>query len=110
MAGFGQPSRTSIFDYIGVPHHQRWMNHGKFDGGLLSESEKSLREFYKKLLNLTLNCSTLTGHYHDLYAANFDNFADMQDQLFAFARSDEKQKLIIAANFSDTQSKTLELI
>lgn len=110
MAGFGQPSRTSIFDYIGVPRHQRWMNHGKFDGGLLSESEKSLREFYKKLLNLTLNCSALTGHYHDLYAANFDNFADMQDQLFAFARSDEKQKLIIAANFSDTQSKTLELI
>lgn len=110
MAGFGQPSRTSIFDYIGVPHHQRWMNHGKFDGGLLSESEKSLREFYKKLLNLTLNCSALTGQYHDLYAANFDNFADMQDQLFAFARSDEKQQLIIAANFSDTQSKTLELI
>lgn len=45
-AGFGQPSRTSIFDYIGVPHHQRWMNEGKFDGGQLSESEKSLRLFY----------------------------------------------------------------
>src|SRR6188768_1160262 len=25
-AGFGKPSRTSIFDYVGVPHHQRWMN------------------------------------------------------------------------------------
>ena len=25
-AGFGSPSRTSIFDYIGVPHHQRWLN------------------------------------------------------------------------------------
>ena len=31
-AGFGQPSRTSIFDYIGVPQHQKWMNHGAFDG------------------------------------------------------------------------------
>ena len=31
-AGFGDPSRTSIFDYIGVPAHQRWMNKGKFDG------------------------------------------------------------------------------
>ena len=31
-AGFGSPTRTSIFDYIGVPHHQRWMNEGKFDG------------------------------------------------------------------------------
>ncbi|RUM68325.1 MAG: alpha-amylase, partial [Sulfurovum sp.] len=35
--GFGKPSRTSIFDYIGVPHHQRWMNHKKFDGGQLSK-------------------------------------------------------------------------
>ncbi|HMI08699.1 MAG TPA: alpha-amylase family protein, partial [Flavobacterium sp.] len=32
-AGFGTHSRTSIFDYIGVPNHQRWMNGGKFDGG-----------------------------------------------------------------------------
>ncbi len=34
-AGFGKPSRTSIFDYIGVPAHQRWMNQKKFDGGAL---------------------------------------------------------------------------
>src|SRR5690606_2640868 len=31
-AGFGKPTRTSIFDYIGVPAHQRWMNNGAFDG------------------------------------------------------------------------------
>ena len=43
MAGFGQPSRTSIFDYIGVPAHQRWMNEGHFDGGQLSTAEKELR-------------------------------------------------------------------
>ena len=36
-AGFGKPSRTSIFDYIGVPHHQRWVNDKKFDVGQLSE-------------------------------------------------------------------------
>ena len=35
-AGFGTHSRTSIFDYIGVPNHQRWMNGGKFDGGQLT--------------------------------------------------------------------------
>ncbi|UUM32938.1 alpha-amylase family protein [Vibrio japonicus] len=109
-AGFGQPSRTSIFDYIGVPHHQRWMNQGKFDGGQLSDSEKSLREFYRTLLNLALKSPALTGKYHDLYCANFDVFDDMQDQLFAFARSHEEQKLIIAVNFSDTKSKTLDLI
>ncbi|MBG7629319.1 MAG: alpha-amylase family protein, partial [Bacteroidetes bacterium] len=25
-AGFGSPTRTSIFDYVGVPTHQRWVN------------------------------------------------------------------------------------
>jgi len=49
-AGFGKPSRTSIFDYIGVPHHQRWMNNKKFDGGRLSEAEASLRDFYKRIV------------------------------------------------------------
>jgi glycosidase len=109
-AGFGQSSRTSIFDYIGVPHHQRWMNHGQFDGALLSQSEQSLRSFYQTLLSLTLSEFALTGQYHDLYAANYDNFADMQHQLYAFARSDKQQKLIVATNFSDTYSKDLDLI
>ncbi|WCP69855.1 alpha-amylase family glycosyl hydrolase [Vibrio tubiashii] len=110
MAGFGQPSRTSIFDYIGVPAHQRWMNEGRFDGGLLSPAELELRNFYSTLLNLTLNHSALCGEYHDLYAANFDNFADMQDKLYAFARSDDEQAIVIATNFSDKQSKLIELI
>lgn len=109
-AGFGQPSRTSIFDYISVPHHQRWMNQGKFDGGQLSGEEKSLREFYQLLLNLALNSPALTGKYHDLYSSNVEKFGDMQDQLFAFARSNDEQKIIIAANFSDTKCKTLDLI
>ncbi|HSI71513.1 MAG TPA: alpha-amylase family protein, partial [Gillisia sp.] len=43
-AGFGKPSRTSIFDYIGVPAHQRWMNNKKFDGGRSTAAEKELRD------------------------------------------------------------------
>ncbi len=110
QAGFGQPSRTSIFDYIGVPNHQRWMNNGKFDGGQLSEAEKALRQFYQKLLTLTLKSAALMGEYHDLYSANFDNFATLQDKLFAFARSDEREKLILAANFSSEETASLDLI
>ena len=110
FGGFGTPSRTSIFDYVGVPHHQRWMNHGAFDGGQLSEDERALRAFYQKLLNLTLKSPALLGGYHDLYAANFDNFGEMQDQLFAFARSSEEQKLIVVANFSAQHGKQVELI
>ena len=109
MAGFGQPSRTSIFDYIGVPAHQRWMNHGRFDGALLSESEKALRAFYSQLLNLALSSSALTGDYHDLYAANYQNFTDMQHQLYAFARSDDKQAVVIVTNFSREKGQAIEL-
>ncbi|MCU8072500.1 alpha-amylase family protein [Shewanella sp. SM32] len=41
--GFGHASRTSIFDYVGVPAHQRWMNNGKFDGGQSTVKEATLR-------------------------------------------------------------------
>jgi glycosidase len=33
LSGFsGDDGRTTIFDYWGVPEHQKWMNDGKFDG------------------------------------------------------------------------------
>jgi glycosidase len=35
-AGFGKATRTTIFDYFGVPSLQRWMNNGKFDGGTIN--------------------------------------------------------------------------
>ncbi|SDG84177.1 Glycosidase [Vibrio xiamenensis] len=100
-AGFGQPSRTSIFDYIGVPNHQRWMNNGKFDGEALSQAERELREFYQTLLNLSVSASALQGDYHDLYADNYPQLErlDIQDSLFAFARSSREQVVIVVANF-----------
>ena len=106
MAGFGQPSRTSIFDYIGVPHHQRWMNNGKFDGGQLSQDEKDLREFYKTIMNFTLNCSSLEGDYHDLYHHNREQLGDALHDCFIFARSRKKQAIIALANFSSQKTHT----
>ena len=38
-AGFGKRSRTSIFDYVGVPAHQGWLNGGKYDGGGLTAAQ-----------------------------------------------------------------------
>ena len=49
--GFGgEDNRTSIFDYWGVPEHQKWMNNGAFDGGQLGTEQKELRNYYVKLL------------------------------------------------------------
>ncbi|PWI32608.1 alpha-amylase [Vibrio albus] len=103
-AGFGQPSRTSIFDYIGVPAHQRWMNNGKFDGGQLSEQEKSLRFFYQSVLNFTLNTKALTGSYHDLYTVNQENMGTGRDHCFLFARKLDGQVVIVAVNFHPEES------
>lgn len=69
-SGFGRSTRTSIFDYCGVPNHQRWMNNGKFDGGQFLESEKQLRDFYKKLLNFVIQSEALTGVFDEIQTIN----------------------------------------
>ncbi|HEX8357503.1 MAG TPA: alpha-amylase family protein [Segetibacter sp.] len=103
-AGFGKPTRTSIFDYVGVPHHQRWMNEGKFDGGQLTPNEKSLRGFYTRLLNFTINSSALTGAFAGLHEWNRKHATGYNDKLYAFVRWTEKQKLVVFCNFSNSGS------
>ncbi|MBP1224856.1 alpha-amylase family glycosyl hydrolase [Flavobacterium sp. 1355] len=108
-AGFGKRSRTSIFDYIGVPNHQRWMNGGKFDGGLLSESEKNLRDFYKRLLNFSINSSALMGSFQEIQSVNRQNNSGYDESLYSYVRWSAKQKLIIVANFSSDKTSEFEL-
>jgi glycosidase len=108
-AGFGTHSRTSIFDYIGVPNHQRWMNNGKFDGGQLSNEEKNLRDFYKRLLNFTINSSALMGNFYEMQAANRFKTIGYDDFMYSYARWSENQKLIVLANFSGTVTSEFEL-
>lgn len=103
-AGFGDPSRTSIFDYIGVPQHQKWMNGGKFDGGQLSENEKALRNYYSEVLNFTRNSPALMGEYLELHTFNRHENPDYTNKAFAFARWDKNQKLIVVTNFDEFQS------
>ncbi|ELN6931197.1 alpha-amylase family protein [Vibrio navarrensis] len=102
-AGFGQPSRTSIFDYIGVPEHQKWMNNGLFDGGLLSDKQKALRAFYARLLNFSLDCPALCGEYMDLYPLNQ---RALGQHCHLFARFDQQTLVLAASNFSADLSNT----
>lgn len=109
QAGFGSPTRTSIFDYIGVPHHQRWMNGKKFDGSLLSPKEKELRNFYKTLLNFTINSPALAGNYRDIHHYNRERTENYNHMLYSFVRWSDQEKLIIAANFDDKSGKEVDL-
>ena len=108
-AGFGTHSRTSIFDYIGVPNHQRWMNGGKFDGGQLSEDEKNLRDFYKRLLNFSVNSSALMGNFQEIQTANRNITPGYDIAIYAYTRWSDKQKLIIVTNFYALASSNFEL-
>ncbi|RTY89077.1 alpha-amylase [Flavobacterium sp. GSP27] len=108
-AGFGTHSRTSIFDYIGVPNHQRWMNGGKFDGGQLTQDEKDLRDFYKKLLNFSLNSTALMGKYQEIQTVNRHMTQGYDSGIYAFTRWSDTQKLIVITNFSWLTTSNFEL-
>ncbi|MEH6595177.1 MAG: alpha-amylase family glycosyl hydrolase [Colwellia polaris] len=99
--GFGKPSRTSIFDYAGVPAHQRWMNGGLFDGGQLTESELSLRGFYQRLMRISAQNSAMLGSYQSLHADNRQLLTTYNHKQFSFARWQDQERLIIVSNFDE---------
>lgn len=94
--GFGDPTRTSIFDYIGVPAHQQWMNNGAFDGGQLSEAQRELRQFYVQLMSLNRLPAIVAGQLVEV------NNSQPQ-QVVSFIRQQGEQRLLVVANFAGQQ-------
>jgi len=107
--GFGDPSRTSIFDYGSVPSYLRWVNDRKFNGGQSTLAEKELRDFYSRLLNFTINSSALMGNYADIHAHNQQNTEWYNDKVLSFVRWDENEKLVIVSNFNAESTYGFEL-
>lgn len=107
-AGFGDPGRTTIFDYWGVPAHQRWMNDGKFDGGQLSESEKALRDFYKRLLSFSAQSKAMVGEYREIHSHNTST-PGYNDKIFSFVRFKDDARIIVVSNFSYDQQASFNL-
>jgi glycosidase len=95
-----EDGRTTIFDYWGVPQHQKWMNGGKFNGDSLSLEQKQLRSFYSELLTLSSkNAALVDGEYADLTASNIaaGNFTD---KVHAFMRFGGEERLLILTSFN----------
>ncbi|WP_334058574.1 alpha-amylase family glycosyl hydrolase [Polaribacter sp. P097] len=108
-AGFGAPSRTSIFDYVGVPSLQRWVNNKKFDGGQSTEEELALRDFYKRLLNFTINSDALMGEYQDIHQFNREHTEWYNDKVLSYVRYKGDEKLIVVSNFNADNTYGFEL-
>lgn len=107
--GFGDPTRTSIFDYGSVPSVVRWVNNKQFDGGQSTEDEKALRDFYKRLLNFTITSDALMGDYQDLQHYNQQHTEWYNDKVLSFARWSEDEKLIVISNFNAEHTYGFEL-
>ena len=103
-AGFGSPTRTSIFDYIGVPAHQRWVNGKRYDGGALTPEEAALREYYCRLLNLPI-----VGAFRNIHQYNRAHTPYYNDKVYSFVRETSHTKWLIVVNFSKSDSFGFEL-
>ncbi|WP_299060424.1 alpha-amylase family glycosyl hydrolase [uncultured Polaribacter sp.] len=108
-SGFGAASRTSIFDYICVPSHQRWVNDKQFDGGQSTKEERDLRDFYKRLLNFTIKSDALMGEYQDIHQFNRENTEWYNENVLSFVRWSDDEKLIIVSNFNANDTYGFEL-
>jgi len=103
----GVDGRTSIFDYWGVKSLQAWTNEGKFNTLKINTEQKEIRDFYKKLLNITLNEKAIShGLMFDLVFANLDNSKFNTHEQFAFLRKYEDELILIVLNFHDTHLET----
>ena len=102
VAGFNTgDGRTTIFDYWGVPEHQKWLNQGKFDGARLSLEQKGLRDFYSRLLNVAGASDAIRrGRFYELQDANNLGKEYNQRHLYAYLRHTDKQQVLVVVNFS----------
>jgi glycosidase len=102
--GFGpDEGRTTIFDYWGVPEHQKWLNNGLFDGGQLSDDQKRLRGFYGTLLNAAHNNEALNaGKFWELMLAN-EHQSGFDQHLYIFLRYTDKQRILVITNFNRSE-------
>ena len=97
----GEDGRTTIFDYWGVPEHQKWVNGGKYDGGALSDDQKALRLFYSDVLKFASTNKAITdGDYYDLTLFNLEQ-GNIPDKAHVFARVMGEERLVILSGFND---------
>lgn len=102
----GRDGRTTIFDYWSVDTIRRWRNGGKFDGKLLNEDEKELRQFYTRLLNLCNSEKAIReGVFFDLTYANLAGWVFNEHKQFAFLRKWENELLLVVVNFDSMPAR-----
>ena len=97
----GKDGRTTIFDYWSLETLRNWNNGRRFDGGLLTDEQRSLRETYAKVLNIARTEPCVTqGVFFDLMYKNQDNCFFNANKQYAFLRKYKNEVVLVVANFS----------
>ncbi len=111
MEGFsGVDGKTTIFDYWGIESFQAWTNNGKFDGEHLSEEQLDLRNFYKKVLNVSLKEKAINqGAMYDLVYANHGNEHFNPNRQYAYFRKHKNELILCVVNFSHN-AKDMQIV
>ena len=113
--GFGgDDGRTTVFDYWCMPEFAKWVNGHRYDGTRLSEQQKSLRDFYARLLKLTGEPAFRDGEFFPLNPANIQNpgYGRIPGEsasghwLYSYARADKRsgQRFLVVVNLHPTQA------
>ena len=99
----GMDGRTTIFDYWSIPTVNRWYNGGKCNDKRLTDEEKSLRNLYKKVLNICNTEKAISdGEFFDLMYVNYGNVNPHRH--YTYLRHYEDETILIAVNFGDEKA------
>eukprot|EP01129_Flabellula_baltica_P003101 TRINITY_DN12947_c0_g1_i1.p1 TRINITY_DN12947_c0_g1~~TRINITY_DN12947_c0_g1_i1.p1 ORF type:complete len:568 (-),score=119.76 TRINITY_DN12947_c0_g1_i1:8-1711(-) len=99
----GDDGRTSIFDYCSVPEHIKWVNNGSYDGALLNEDQRKLREKYIEILLLCNQSEAIReGHFYDLHYFNRNwEYTGYSDKVYTFLRHSGAEIVLVIINFAE---------
>jgi hypothetical protein len=70
------------------------MNHGQFDGGMLSADQRKLRECYSDLLHLA-------SSHPAIVCGEFAELVSNKDATFSYIRFHGNERLLVVVNLSD---------
>ena len=100
----GMDGRTSIFDYWSMESVRKWANKGSFDGKLLSDEQREIREYYRKILNICKEEKALSdGKFYGLAYCNTDNPYFPVTRIKAYLRKYENELIMVIINFDNKE-------
>lgn len=99
----GDDGRTTIYDYWGLPEHQKWMSGGKFSGDSLSLEQKQLQQFYSDILTLAADNPAISkGDFIELTDYNI-KAGNFNEKVHAFLRYAGDERLLIVTSFNSIE-------